>query len=359
MIKALVMVSVLALAPVAAAAPSAASSMTADEAYVKSVTIMQANYAKISGDNAELRALLNTALGKLKELETRAKAQDAAAKTTLVAFANNDTAGGVDRLTAQARTKAQASAAQAISAAADYRAAGALAFASDTQRAVKAYEAALALAPDDVDTLHQLAWLYEERLGQHDKALEMANRMIALPGNDAKRRGYVDKGNALWRKGDLNGAEAAQKAALDLAIRDNAKGAQSAALTNLANIAVYRHDYVAAENYDKQALALAQEMGSKVLESTALSNLGDDARARGDYAAAEDYLNRAIAMTADQQVKARSYDTLGRIANARGDRTLACDYFRRALSTHESIGAGASKDADIARQNIALHCKAN
>jgi tetratricopeptide (TPR) repeat protein len=358
MIRTLVTVSVLALAPFAAAAPTPGSSMSADEAYIKSVSLTQANYSKLSGDNAELRAMLTTALAELKDLKNRANSQDQAAKSTLVAFANNDTASGVDQLSAQAKAKAQSSAAQAASAANDYKAAGALAFGRDTPRAIKAYEAALALQPNDLDTLHQLAWLYEERLGLYDKALEMANRMIALPGNYAKRRGYVDRGNALWRKGDLDGAQAAQQAALDLAIKDDAKLGQSAALTNLANIAVYRKDYVTAESLDKRALALAQQMGDKLLEATALSNLGDDARARADYNAAESYLNRAIEITPDIQIKARSYDTLGRIAEARGNKTLACDYFKRSLSTHESIGAGASKDADIARQNIKFICPA-
>jgi tetratricopeptide (TPR) repeat protein len=273
------------------------------------------------------------------------------------AFASDSTASNGGHGAATSTSNASPPAAKSKSAA-EYKAAGDSAFASDTPAAVAAYEAALALMPNDVDTLHQLAWLYEERLGQYDKALELANRMIALPSTDAKRRGYVDRGNALWRKGDLDGAETAQKAALEIAVKDNAKGAQSAALTNLANIAVYRHDYVAAEGYDKRALAIAREMGNKTLESTALSNLGDDARSRGDYDAAEGYLNDAIEMTADVQVKARSYDTLGRIADARGDKTKACDYFKRSLATHESVGAGASKDADIARQNIALYCKA-
>jgi tetratricopeptide (TPR) repeat protein len=277
-----------------------------------------------------------------------------------VAFADPNSGGhaGAQSKPAGQSSTTQVATAQAKAAAETYKAAGDKAFASDTLGAVAAYEAALALVPDDLDTLHQLAWLYEERLGDYDRAMEMADRMIALPGNYAKRRGYVDRGNALWRKGDLDGAQKAQEAGLDLAIKDGAKLGQSAALTNLANIAVYRKDYVAAEGYDKRALALAQEMKDKLLEATALSNLGDDARARNDYSGAESYLNRAIEITPDIQIKARSYDTLGRIAEARGNKALACDYFRRSLSTHESIGAGASKDADIARQNINLICSA-
>jgi tetratricopeptide (TPR) repeat protein len=382
-------------APVFAQQPG---SMSPDDAYVRSVTFTQAQYAKQSGETAELKALLIVAIAKLKDLETRARANDAIARSTLNDFGNGDTGKGVDALLVQAKAKGETSAAEAKGASEDYKAAGALAFASDTGRAAAAYEAALSLQPDDADALHQLQSLYL-RLGRFDEALRLADKQVASSDPSVKTRGMLDRGNVLYKRGDLPGAEAAHQAALAIATKSNLKVRQAQALGDLGNVSWTRGDLVAAEAYQKRALALNAEIGSKEGQAANLGNLGIIVKDRGDLAAAEDYQKRALALNVEigskerqaanfgslgtiaqargnladaedyqkralalnielrsKDGQANALNNLGVIAKARGNSIEACDLHRRSLALYESIGAGASRNADVARDNIAKLC---
>jgi tetratricopeptide (TPR) repeat protein len=387
------LLALLALAPMAASVAGAQqmASLTSNQLYVKAVEISQGQYAKLNARDDETTALLKVALAKIKDLETRANAQDAAAKTTLVAFANGDTAGGVDQLMAQASTKSSA-------ALEDYKAAGALAFPADTARAVKAYEAAFKLAPVDTEVLAQLARLYD-RVGRYDDELRIAALEIALTNPAARARGYLDRGTAFWRRGDYVNAEIANKAALDIAVRNKLRLRESQALGNLGDVAFDRGDLPSAENYDKRALALATEIGDKKEQAKRLGNLGSDAYIRrdiataeeyyksalalniklgvkqeqaknlsglgvvamagSDLAAAEDYFKRALALDTELGVKegqARHLLNLGIVAWRRGDGATACDDVRRSLALYEATGASASTNAGNARSKTELYC---
>jgi tetratricopeptide (TPR) repeat protein len=282
------------------------------------------------------------------------------AKTTLIAFAAGDTGQGVDRLMAQAQAK---TAAAAKSAAEDYKAAGALAFPSDTTRAVAAYEAALKLAPGDPEVLTQLSSLYAQRLGRYDDALRVADLEIASADASTKARGYLDRGNALTRREgyeDDKGAEAAYRTALDIATANKLKLREAQALNNLGNIGNHYGDLAAAEGYYKRALAMNIELGRKRGQAANLNNLGNVARDREDYAAAEDYHKRALAIYTGLDNKfeqARTLTHLGSDFFMRNDFVATCDYYRRAIALYESVGAGASKAAGLTRSDIASFCK--
>jgi tetratricopeptide (TPR) repeat protein len=333
--------------------------MSADTAYIKAVSLMQGQYAKLAAHDAETKASLAIALKKIKDLETRANAQDAGAKTTLIAFATGDTARGVDDLTAKAKTKAQISATAAKAAAEDYKAAGALAFPTDTNRAIAAYEAAIALAPDDGETLHQLAFLYGERLGRYQDYLRYADKQIAMTSPSVKSRGYLDRGNALTHLADYAGAEAAHRTALDIAIANKLKLREGQALGNLGIIAYFRADYAAAEDYYKRDIAVAKDLGDVRGQYIDLGNLGLVAQKRGNLNAADDYFNRALAAATaagDVQSQADNIFSLAWTAGARGDLTGQCNLYRRALALYKSINAEHSKNGAILSGNIGKLC---
>ena len=75
---------------------------------------------------------------------------------------------------------------------------------SEFAKAKDAYEKLLAITPESVSALNNLAYLYAERLGELDKALELAQKVRALqPGNPA----IADTlGWTLYKRGDYNQA---------------------------------------------------------------------------------------------------------------------------------------------------------
>jgi tetratricopeptide (TPR) repeat protein len=365
MLKTYVSIGFLALAPFAyAAAPALANaqqyaSMTPDQAYVKAMALMQRQFAELKAENAELRAVQNEAGRKLKDLETQAKANNAAAKSTLISFATGDTAKGVDQLTAQAKIRAQTSAAQAKLAAEDYKAAGALAFATDTNRALAAYEAALKLAPDDTDVINKLMWIYGERLARYGDQLRIADIEIANTSPTVKANGYNDRGNALWRQGNLDEGEKAYKAALNIAQTSGLKQTEENAFVNLSNIAFARRDYPASIEFSKRALALNNQNASELNRSIILTNLGASYYSLNSLVEAEDYYRQALALNVkmgNTELQADSLNNLGGIMWKRQDIAGACVNFRKALAIYENLNAGASEVAKTTRNNIRDFC---
>lgn len=365
MLRTYAVIGFVTLAPLAYAAspvPAGAqqmASMTADQAYVKAMQLMQRQFAELKAENAELRAVQNEAARKLKDLETQAKANNAAAKSTLISFAVGDTAKGVDQLTAQAKARAESSATQAKLAAADYKAAGALAFATDTNRAVAAYEAALKLAPDDSDVINKLMWIYGERLARYNDQLRIADIEIASANPVLKANGYNDRGNALWRQGDLDGGEKAYKSALQIARTNNLKQTEENSLVNLSNIAFARKDYPTSIDFSKQALALNDQNRSELNRSIILTNLGASYYSMNSLAEAEDYYRQALALNikmGNTELQGDSLNNLGGIMWKRNDVAGACVNFRKALAIYEDLNAGASEVAKTTRNNIRDFC---
>jgi tetratricopeptide (TPR) repeat protein len=342
--------SLLLFAPLAGAQQFA--SLDANALYTRSMSYTQTQFSKVSGDQEIIKAQLAAALAELKSLRDRANAQDQGARTVLAAFGAGDTAKGVDGLMAQAAAKAQGSAE-------DYKAAGALAFAVDTNRAIAAYEAALKLAPSDPDVLHQLEWLYE-RQGRFAEALVLASRLALNADPNWKTRGLLDKGNVLRRQGDLDGSDVAQKAALDIATRAGLKLRQAQALGNLGVIAERRGNLAAAEDYQKRSLALNTELGRKQGMAATLTNLGVVAIGRNDLVAAEDYQKRAVALygeAGDKDGQTAALANLGMIYYRRNNISAGCEYWRKSVTLAESIGAGGGQYAAYSRGNIAAHCQ--
>ncbi|HWA21211.1 MAG TPA: tetratricopeptide repeat protein [Caulobacterales bacterium] len=57
-----------------------------------------------------------------------------------------------------------------------------------------------------------------------------------------------------------------------------------------------------------------------------------------------------------QRLSGGNLGNLGTIAQARGKSAEACDFYRRSLALYEGMGAGASQNAGVARNNITQVC---
>jgi tetratricopeptide (TPR) repeat protein len=330
--------------------------MSADQAYIQSVSYTQGQFAKLDGDQAEMKAQLAAALAELKALRDRARTQDQSAKSVLTKFAAGDGAAGVDALMQQADAKAQASAA-------DYKSAGALAYAVDTGRAIKAYEAALKFAPEDNDILLNLAQLYYSRLSDFDVATSYAQKLVALGARkqDAsiEADGYFVLGLVARARRDIAAADKADLHALALYEKLGDKSGQATTLNNLGYSASLRNDMAAATAYQERSLKLNIELGDTEGQEHNYANLGYMALLRGDLANAELYKRRGLELALEGGAKeniAGSYTDLGDVLRRRGQMTEACMDFRKSKALYAEIGAEKSTAARDVAGYIAQYC---
>ncbi len=310
------------------------SSMNADQAYVRAVAYMQSEFAKMQSQDAETKARLVAAETELKRLRDQAKTQDSGAQTALSAFAEGDGAKGVDALMAQAKAKAKASAE-------DFKRAGALAFAVDSDRAIAAFESAVALSSDDISSAQQLEWLYE-RVGRYDEAMALAKRLSASNDPDAHARGLLSQCSVLRKRSIFATAEALCKQALDFSSAAGLKYNEGATLIELGGIANGRGDYPTAKGYYERALTISTDTGDKVGQAAALGNLGAIARKEDDLDTAESYAKRTLALDEELSFtddKALTLVDLGNIAMRRDDLPLAEDFFKQALALGDQLGS--------------------
>jgi tetratricopeptide (TPR) repeat protein len=164
---------------------------------------------------------------------------------------------------------------------------GALAFLSNTQKALAAYEKATALDPDDPESLRFLGEL-RFRLGDYGAARKSFERLQALAEmvRDGKaqciayqRLGWIEE-----RLGTLTLAEQLQRQSLQLATAEGWREGMAGAYGNLGLIYKTRGDLDRAEDRQLKAVNLNEELGRKVGMAIAYGNLGHLHEARKDKA---------------------------------------------------------------------------
>jgi hypothetical protein len=342
----------LALA-IAGAAALAQASMSADVAYVRAVSYFQGELNRMEVDrridrakaNAEARAVRAQLAAALKELETlRAEAgRSKAAAAALDAFAAADPAKGLDALEAEAQAKAQ-------SALADWKRIGALAFASDTSRAVRAYEEALKLAPSDAETLSRLGWLYT-RIGAIAAARDLAARLIASPDPALRARGLLDSARGALAQDNPLRAEGFYAQALEPARAARSPALEAEAIAGLAATADLQGNWAKADGLYKETLAAFRAAKDEAGEADALIGTAAVARQRGIWPPAEAALTQAAAILErlnDRAGLAAVQLGLGQTAMVRGSPIAAHAQFRTALRAFEALGDRAGQ-ADAAK----------
>jgi tetratricopeptide (TPR) repeat protein len=335
------------------AAAWAQSSMTPDQAYVRAVTFMQGELnriesdnrirqAKAAGERIAMKAQLDAALQELAGLRADA-AKNKAAATALAAFAENDAAGGLDALEAEAKTKSAA-------ALKDWKRIGALAFASDTDRAIRAYREALKLAPDDVEALSRFGWL-ATRVGDLGGANEAAGRLMQNADPAAKARGALNAARIAMMQDNPQRAEALYKLAFEPARAAKSVALEAEAVLGLAATAQAQGQWARAEGFGKDALGAYQKLKDEAGIAEALLALAASARLRGIWVQSEVYLKEALAIyerRQDQVGLAATQLGLGETAMNRQSPIEAAGRFREAMKAFQALGDRAGQ-ADSAK----------
>jgi predicted ATPase/class 3 adenylate cyclase len=203
------------------------------------------------------------------------------------------------------------------------------------------------------DDLQQLAAarLYQEfgrihfRLGDHDRAMQWAQRALALGeqlgAQDVVSHAYNTLGVATARAGNLEAGAEHVKRSLETALGQQLGAVAARAYTNLAVMyASLDHDRSAA--YCREGLALAEKIGDRLQQSWLYCTLASGhCTLTGDYD--EGVKAAEAAIEADERLGQRSHlpiplIILAQIYQCRGGDDQAAHFYRRALAVAEEVG---------------------
>jgi tetratricopeptide (TPR) repeat protein len=281
--------------------------------------------------------------------------------------------------------KHQADAQSSMKASAEYwRHIGALAFLHDTQKAMEAYEKAVALDPDEPEGWRYLGEL-QYRLGDLAKAEQSFDRVLLLGKlrNDPKAqligclrlgwiwrdRGELERAETLigdaiqfaekagWDeglaraygglgvvhdlRGDLSQAEDAQRKSLSLYEKLHNKDGMARVYGNLGIICRNRGELDHAEEAYRKSMELYEQLGDRDGIARVLCNLAVVHQHRGEFDKAQKSTSKAIALSEElgiKEIMAVGYRNLGSIHHRKGESAAMCECWHKARELYREMG---------------------
>ncbi|MBN1485607.1 MAG: tetratricopeptide repeat protein [Chloroflexia bacterium] len=193
------------------------------------------------------------------------------------------------------------------------------------------YAAAVEAARETID-LSQEVGRYADR--------DEANAPLGLKANRLQAAGYLQWGQALWRRGYYEIAQVWLERALEGARDLGEARIEADALRLLGAVSRHLGDERAAQDYFERALALYRERGDRRGESAALDELGYMTHRLGDLEQARLYHEQALSIQreiGDRQGEGTSLQSLGVVEIAQGAYALAAEHVERSLRIYREI----------------------
>ncbi|MFC7292554.1 tetratricopeptide repeat protein [Hirschia litorea] len=288
------LVSFLAMAGVAAANVSLVKDLLVDDdaRIEKLVSEQIAAALAASGKDMDARST-ETLKDAVNAVFRSSDIEKAAAREALAA---GNVEGAALSLAEVAARQALAAGNAVTAAAQSYSEAGALFAASDTSKAVDAYQKSLELVPNNPDAANGLAPLYE-RLGRMEEAEALYTSILNGVGtSDEKWRAKALGNLALMAEGrgeyETALAGLTEAKAIFEKLRD--QGAVARALVNLGNLTHAMGDYEKSIDYSERALALSKQLGLPQGEAAALGNIGYAKMSLNDYESARTHFAQSL-----------------------------------------------------------------
>jgi tetratricopeptide (TPR) repeat protein len=238
----------------------------------------------------------------------------------------------------------QAAAAQANKRAAQKWAdASAIAYLNDRAAALKQVERAIALDPDNPTFYNMQGLLLQSfgRYGEADKAYAACQQRLEPNNKDALATVLGNRGALAREQADLDGAEALMTRARDLRRDLGDKRGEAMETANLAVVAFARHKFEEAETATQQAYDTFVSIGDDANAATALTNLAQYATLRGDFVRASHLLDGAGALiekTGDRDALGRNHIARGDLERNRGNLDAARSHLEQAQTILTAVG---------------------
>ncbi|MBT3350360.1 MAG: tetratricopeptide repeat protein [Nitrospinaceae bacterium] len=225
-----------------------------------------------------------------------------------------------------------------------YRHLGAIAFLSETQKALEAYKNVVRLDPNDPDGWNMLGALLL-RLGKIDDAKNAIQTVMRLGEETEKKEliavAYCNLGNIHETREELEDAEYYHLKALATFDQLCRKEGMAACYSNLGNIYLKQGHLDKAKDFCLKALTINKELGRKDGMAIQYGSLGLIHQTPGELEKAENYHLKALAIDEElgrMEGMADDYGNLGLIHRARGELDKAEEYQLKSLAIEKELG---------------------
>jgi tetratricopeptide (TPR) repeat protein len=255
-----------------------------------------------------------------------------AINNALAAFAKGDATQAEKLFEQTAQEGEQTLAKTATDTALAYRHLGILAWWDDTEKALKAYQRATALDPDNADGWNQLGQLFV-RVGELDQAIIAFQTVLKLG------QSHQDQEKIAWAYGNL-GIVYKTRGELDKAVEMHNK-ALAIDYANLGLVYDTRGELDKAVEMHNKALAIDEQMGNKQGMAEDYGNLGNVYQTRGELDKAVEMYNKGLEIQialGDKQGMAAKYGNLGLVYYKRGELDKAVEMHNKALEINQALG---------------------
>jgi DNA-binding winged helix-turn-helix (wHTH) protein/tetratricopeptide (TPR) repeat protein len=266
---------------------------------------------------------------------------DARKQSALDRLVEGDVEGAASSIVAVAQDLDTASEQSVDAAAASWREAGAIYYTTNINEAVRSYESAYRLRPDEPLNGLDLAFTYV-RAGRLDAALELFE---VVAGSDVPPNigatALRGAGTVRKLKGEYDAAAATLARAMDAAKETGNRRQRGLVLLQQGAIARAQGDNVKAREQFETAVAYAEEVGDQHFLAESLNNLGIVMAVTGDFGPAARTLTQAYDIHVarhDLAGQATALGNLGATALSQGDVDTAETHLVESVSIGERLG---------------------
>ena len=226
---------------------------------------------------------------------------------------------------------------------------GALAFFSDTDKALKAYRRATQLDPDYADGWNQLGNISHLK-GNHKNAIAAYENVLELGTKNTNPKEVAAAYNGLatiYKYSDNDKAIEYYKKALSIGEKFEIQEVIATACENIAVVYSGSHNFDEATKLYQRALKINDDINDREGMASNYLNLGtmyyDRERLNGsfNFKVATKYLNDSLSISEslkDKEKVAIIYGALGNIRKESNDFDGANNYYEKSLKTNESLG---------------------
>jgi tetratricopeptide (TPR) repeat protein len=233
---------------------------------------------------------------------------------------------------------------------------GNIAYLTDLQDALDAYQEATKLDPVSADAWNRLGHVLK-RLGRLNEALKAYERVLELAGESKplQATAYGNLGNICRTRGELEKAEEFYSKTLEIAKSLGHQEVMASTYGNLGIIYQIRGELEKAEEFHLKSLEIEKALGRQEGMASDYGNLGVIYQIRGELEKAEEFHLKSLEIEKAlgwQEGMANQYGNLGVIYQIRGELEKAEEFHLKSLEINKAIGRQESMASDYGNLGV-------